>query len=155
MATYSPRNVGSVPGIIPMTFRAGAGERVNAIDENRSQRPAAPGVIVNGSPPSICAATAGDTTRLTRAGVVSVDIVTAYGRATRGSLTVTIVRAPEYRARIGLGFRISGVRMASSTALPATRSGAIRVVVSDRSPPYTTCTLSTGIARPEAGKFVM
>src|SRR6476620_9883072 len=96
MATYSPRRAGSDPGMIPMTFRAGACERVKAIDEKRIHRPVVPVFSVTGSPPSSRAATAGETTRLTRAGVVSADIVTFHGRITRGLFAVMIARAPAY-----------------------------------------------------------
>ena len=78
-----------------MTFRAGACERVKAIEEKRIQRPGVPVLIASGSPPTRRAATARETTRLTLAGVVSVDTVTAHGRITRGSFAVMIARALE------------------------------------------------------------
>src|SRR4029078_11560922 len=46
-----------------------------------------------------------DTTKLRRAGVGSLEIVTAYGRTVRGSLTVRIARAWAGRATMGTRFR--------------------------------------------------
>ena len=77
IATYSPRKAGSDPRMMPMTLRAGAGERVKPIEEKRIHRPSVPLRSASGSLPNNRVATVGETTKFTRPGVVSVEIVTA------------------------------------------------------------------------------